>query len=127
MTKLTQIEIICPACKKKTKSIILKNFEENEIKEDSQEKKTFDSLAPPEMSNHLYDVFCNVIEPNMKSSIRVATISAIKSHNLGFLTKRCILSDRMFRVFYYFQFDHKKQTAGWNFVIGKEVQNPSEY
>ena len=118
----TDLVIFCPACKTKTKPVLIKILEGNDREEDEEEKHHADILLPPKMSNHLYGVFCHEMTPKLQDSCRIATISRIPSHVKGvFFKKPCVLSDRMFRVFYYFHIDHEKQSAGMTFLIGKEV------
>ena len=120
MGEPTAIVIYCPVCKSKTKAIRLDSLDGNE---DEEEKRKAVSLLPPEMSHHMYNVFCDMLRPIVEpNSCHLATISRIESHRTRFFKKRCKLSNRVFRFFLYIVLDHEKQSGGFTFVIGKEVQ-----
>lgn len=123
--KVHTIPIICPICQKETEIIPQKYLDKNEYKE---ELKIFennkDDMIIPQMNSENYKSFQN---GGIKDEhTRLYIIGKIKSHKLGMFDKKCIVSDRSFKILLYFFLNHNEKLGGMTFRFGEEVTYPVE-
>lgn len=114
----TALKIVCTICKRKTKLTALKFLDDDESKEYLNKISSDTSdMINPEFSKADYHAFKNIIK-NDHTSI---TISKIHPHKIGLFKENCIMSNKIFKVAFYYFINHEKQLAGVTFRIGEEV------
>lgn len=120
MSKPTSIKIICPICEKTTDIVILKHLNKDEHKEELDWfTNNTDDMIKPNMTKTTYNLFHDQVEGE---EITNYVIGKIKSHKIGIFGKPCPVSNREFKILFYFFMNHKEQLGGFTFRIGKEIK-----
>ncbi len=125
MPKPTSIKIECPICEKTTDLIILKQLNKDEHKDelDWMANNTQDMIKP-ELTKQIYNLFRNQLKDDVTTDY---VIGKIKSHKLGLFGEDCKISNKTFKVLFYYFMNHKEQLGGYTFRIGEEIKYSMEW
>lgn len=124
---ITSWKISCPFCNKSTKLVFLKTLETTEkdfeIAKAKPETLNWQELSSEQLTG-VYVTFTSINSNLPSSVVHIASaVSRIEPHKTGLFKGNCSMSDKIFKVYYYFVVDHTKQIAQFTFRIAEEIHD----